>query len=67
MPATFAFTHITDSVVNEGTGQFSIDFVHCFRLGPTDLLDVSASGFTGQGDGTHSTFKLIVDTAIHLT
>ncbi|MCF7531000.1 hypothetical protein [Pseudomonas petrae] len=64
---TFAFKHLTDSVINDGTGQFSVDFIHCLRLGATDLLDVSDLGFTGLGDGTDRTFKLIVDTAIHLT
>ncbi len=43
---TFAFKHLTDSVVNNGKRQFSVDFIHCLRLGATELLDVSALSLT---------------------
>jgi Ca2+-binding RTX toxin-like protein len=58
---TFAFEHLTDSFVNDSTGQTSVDLIHSFSLGSGDLLDVSALGFTGLGDGYNGTLSYTYD------
>nr|WP_015061840.1 M10 family metallopeptidase C-terminal domain-containing protein [Pseudomonas syringae]AFK89117.1 Hemolysin-type calcium-binding region [Pseudomonas syringae] len=58
---TFVFEHLTDSFVNDGTGQSSVDLIHNFRLGDGDLLDVSALGFTGLGNGYNGTLNYSYD------
>ena len=59
---TFVFEHLTDSFMNDGTGQSSVDLIHNFRLGDGDLLDVSALGFTGLGNGYNGTLNYSYDT-----
>lgn len=58
---TFVFEHVTDSFVNDNTGQSSVDLIHSFRLSAGDLLDVSALGFTGLGDGYNGTLNYSYD------
>ncbi|MEN5028115.1 M10 family metallopeptidase C-terminal domain-containing protein [Pseudomonas sp. Ps21-P2] len=58
---TFAFEHLTDSFVNDSSGHSSVDFIHDFQLGEGDLLDVSALGFTGLGDGYNGTLNYSYD------
>ena len=58
---TFVFEHLTDSFTNNSTGQSSVDFIHNFSLSNGDLLDVSALGFTGLGDGYNGTLNYTFD------
>jgi Ca2+-binding RTX toxin-like protein len=58
---TFVFDHLTDSFVNDTSGQSSVDFIEDFELGSGDLLDVSALGFNGLGDGYNGTLNYTYD------
>lgn len=58
---TFVYEHLTDSFVNDKSGQSSVDSISSFKLGSGDHLDVSALGFTGLGDGYNGTLNYAYD------
>ncbi|WP_190427509.1 hypothetical protein [Pseudomonas typographi] len=48
---TFLYHQLSDSFINDGSGVSSVDLISNFNLFRGGVLDVSALGFTGLGDG----------------
>ena len=58
---TFLYNQVSDSFVNDASGESSIDLLSNFDLFDRDVLDVSALGFTGLGDGYNGTLNYAYD------
>jgi Ca2+-binding RTX toxin-like protein len=58
---TFLYQQISDSFVNDASGAASVDLISDFDLFRGDVLDVSALGFTGLGDGYNGTLNYAYD------
>ncbi|MCF5199294.1 M10 family metallopeptidase C-terminal domain-containing protein [Pseudomonas syringae] len=58
---TFLYHQISDSFVNDASGVASVDLISDFNLFRGDVLDVSALGFTGLGDGYDGTLNYAYD------
>jgi Ca2+-binding RTX toxin-like protein len=64
---TFLYHQVSDSYVNDASGVSSVDLISGFNLFRGDVLDVSALGFTGLGDGYNGTLSYAYDkTAAHI-
>lgn len=55
---------LSDSFVNDATGASSVDLISEFNLFRGDVLDVSALGFTGLGDGYNGTLSYAYDKTV---
>jgi len=58
---TFLYHQLSDSFVNDASGVSSVDLISNFNLFRGDVLDVSALGFTGLGDGYNGTLNYTYD------
>lgn len=58
---TFLYHQLSDSFVNDASGVSSVDLISYFNLFRGDVLDVSALGFTGLGDGYNGTLNYTYD------
>ncbi|MBA1291443.1 hypothetical protein [Pseudomonas japonica] len=58
---TFLYHQLSDSFVNDASGESSADLISNFNLFRGDVLDVSALGFTGLGDGYNGTLNYTYD------
>ena len=58
---TFLYHKLSDSFVNDASGVSSVDLISNFNLFRGDVLDVSALGFTGLGDGYNGTLNYAYD------
>jgi Ca2+-binding RTX toxin-like protein len=58
---TFLYHQISDSFINDASGVASVDLISNFNLFRGDVLDVSALGFTGLGDGYNGTLNYAYD------
>jgi Ca2+-binding RTX toxin-like protein len=58
---TFLYHQLSDSFVNDTSGVSSVDLISKFNLFRGDVLDVSALGFTGLGDGYNGTLNYAYD------
>ena len=58
---TYLYHELSDSFVNDASGVTSVDFISDFDLFRGDVLDVSALGFTGLGDGYNGTLNYAYD------
>ncbi|WP_225775881.1 M10 family metallopeptidase C-terminal domain-containing protein [Pseudomonas sp. Marseille-Q5115] len=58
---TFLYHQLSDSFVNDASGVTSVDLISNFNLFRGDVLDVSALGFTGLGDGYNGTLNYTYD------
>lgn len=64
---TFLYHQLSDSFINDASGAASVDLISEFNLFRGDVLDVSALGFTGLGDGYNGTLSYAYDkTAGHM-
>ena len=64
---TFLYHQLNDSFANDTSGVSSVDLISNFNLFRGDVLDVSALGFTGLGDGYNGTLNYAYDkTAGHI-
>lgn len=61
---TYLYTSARDSSVNKNTGSQAVDFITHFAYGKGDLIDVSALGFTGLGDGYNHTLAYAYDAGV---
>lgn len=63
---TYLYSNPTDSFVNDWDGNTSraVDLITHFAYGKGDLIDVSALGFTGLGDGYNNTLHYGYDAAV---
>jgi Ca2+-binding RTX toxin-like protein len=61
---TFLYHQISDSFVNDASGVSSVDLISNFNLFRGDVLDVSALGFTGLGDGYNGTLNYAYDKTV---
>lgn len=52
---TYRYNSVRDSFVNARDNVSAVDLISHFAYGQGDLIDVSALGFTGLGDGYHNT------------
>lgn len=57
---TFVYDGVSDSFVNDTTGTSSVDVITSLKA-TGDVLDVSALGFTGLGDGYNGTLNYAYD------
>jgi Ca2+-binding RTX toxin-like protein len=61
---TFVFTHVGDSTRQDGTGGTALrDTITDFNEQDNDLIDVSALGFSGLGNGYDGTLKVVLSAA----
>jgi Ca2+-binding RTX toxin-like protein len=58
---TYLYHMLSDSFVNDASGVSSVDLISDFDLFRGDVLDVSALGFTGLGDGYNGTLNYAYD------
>ena len=61
---TYLYHQLSDSFVNEASGVSSVDLITEFNRFRGDLLDVSALGFTGLGDGYNGTLNYAYDKTV---
>lgn len=61
---TYLYHQLGDSFVNDASGVSSVDFISNFNLNDGDVLDVSALGFTGLGDGYNGTLNYAYDKTV---
>ncbi|QHF07124.1 M10 family metallopeptidase C-terminal domain-containing protein [Pseudomonas syringae] len=61
---TFLYHQISDSFVNDASGVSSVDLISNFNLFRGDVLDVSALGFNGLGDGYNGTLNYAYDKSL---
>ncbi|WP_187375332.1 M10 family metallopeptidase C-terminal domain-containing protein [Pseudomonas massiliensis] len=61
---TYLYHQISDSYVNDALGVSSVDLISNFNLFTGDVLDVSALGFTGLGDGYNDTLNYTYDKTV---
>jgi Ca2+-binding RTX toxin-like protein len=61
---TFLYRQLGDSFVNDASGASSVDLISEFNLFRGDVLDVSALGFTGLGDGYNGTLSYAYDETV---
>jgi len=57
----FVYKNLTDSYTNEASHTQHLDVLSDFKTVEGDLIDVSALGFTGVGDGHDGTLKVTVE------
>ena len=61
---TFAYTQLSDSYRNDASGSYSNrDLITDFSGNGHDMIDVSALGFTGLGNGYNGTLKVVLNLA----
>ena len=58
---TYLYHQLSDSFVNDASGVNSVDLISNFNLFDGDVLDVSALGFIGLGDGHNGTLNYAYD------
>lgn len=61
---TYLYHQLSDSFVNDASGVSSVDLITEFNLFRGDILDVSALGFTGLGDGYNGTLNYAYDKTV---
>ena len=61
---TLLYHQLSDSFVNDASGAASVDLISNFNLFDGDVLDVSALGFTGLGDGYNGTLNYAYDETV---
>lgn len=61
---TYLYRNLTDSHANEREDYKEVDLITHFAYGKGDLIDVSALGFTGLGDGYNNTLHYGYDAAV---
>ncbi|WP_263264140.1 hypothetical protein [Pseudomonas sp. RIT-PI-S] len=61
---TFLYQQLSDSFVNDASGVSIVDLISNFNLFRGDVLDVSALGFTGLGDGYDGTLNYTYDKTV---
>ncbi|MBD1588617.1 M10 family metallopeptidase C-terminal domain-containing protein [Pseudomonas typographi] len=60
----FVYTRISDSYRNDASGSYSSrDLITDFSGNGHDMIDVSALGFTGLGNGYNGTLKVVLNLA----
>ena len=60
----FVYTQLSDSYCNDASGRYnSRDLITDFSGNDHDLIDVSALGFTGLGNGYNGTLKVVLNQA----
>ncbi|MBA1289101.1 M10 family metallopeptidase C-terminal domain-containing protein [Pseudomonas japonica] len=64
---TFVYKALSDSYVNDTDGTRHVDLLTDFSQGQGDLIDVSALGFTGIGNGHNGTLTWSYDNDTGLT
>lgn len=64
---TFVYKALSDSYVNDTDSTRHVDLLMDFSQGEGDLIDVSALGFTGIGNGHHGTLTQSYDRNTGLT
>jgi Ca2+-binding RTX toxin-like protein len=61
---TFVYTQLSDSYRNDASGSYSNrDLITDFSGNGHDMIDVSALGFTGLGNGYNGTLKVVLNLA----
>ncbi|WP_420892767.1 M10 family metallopeptidase C-terminal domain-containing protein [Pseudomonas congelans] len=61
---SFVYTQLSDSYRNDASGSYSRrDLVTDFNGSGHDMIDVSALGFTGLGNGYNGTLKVVLNLA----
>ncbi|MCH5510526.1 M10 family metallopeptidase C-terminal domain-containing protein [Pseudomonas syringae] len=61
---TFVYTRLSDSYRNDASGSYSSrDLITDFSGNDHDMIDVSALGFTGLGNGYNGTLKVVLNLA----
>lgn len=61
---TYLFKQVSDSYVNDLTGVKSVDLISAFDLRHNDVINVSALGFKGLGDGYNGTLNYAYDASV---
>lgn len=61
---TYLYTELVDSFVNDREDYQVVDLITHFAYGKGDLIDVSALGFTGLGDGYNNTLHYGYDASV---
>lgn len=60
----FVYTQLSDSYRNDASGSYSSrDLITDFSSNGHDMIDVSALGFTGLGNGYNGTLKVVLNLA----
>ncbi|WP_426152988.1 calcium-binding protein [Pseudomonas sp. DC3000-4b1] len=61
---TFVYTRLSDSYRNDASGSYSNrDLITDFSGNDHDMIDLSALGFTGLGNGYNGTLKVVLNRA----
>ncbi len=65
---TFVYTQLSDSLRNDASGSYrSRDLITDFNGNDHDMIDLSALGFTGLGNGLNGTLKVVLNLAGDVT